>query len=289
VNEHPHRARARVTRGTLSVALVLALAGVLFAANAKFARADGQRHPEDLDDLTRVEIARVEELSSTVDGLRAEVDELATAENDAAGRTIGTPGPGFVVESGSTPVSGPGLTVTLDDAPQDALRPGVDLDRYVVHRQDLQGVVNALWAGGAEAMQLMDQRVISTSAFRCVGNVLRLHGRVYSPPYVVHAIGDPQALRAALDESQAVTSYVADAALIGLGWKVEDAQEPLRFPAYSGPTDLVDAKVPPGTEVLPGLDPSSDRAETADTAAAAPADGDATGRTAQGRQEREDD
>lgn len=259
MNEHPHRARARFTRGTLSVALVLALAGVLFAANAKFARADGQRHPEDLDDLTRVEISRVERLSSTVDGLRAEVDDLAEAENEAAGATVGTPAPGFVVESGSTPVSGPGLTVTLDDAPQDALRPGVDLDRYVVHQQDLQGVINALWAGGAEAMQLMDQRVISTSAFRCVGNVLRLQGRVYSPPYVVHAIGDPQALRAALDESTAVSSYVADAALIGLGWKVEDAQEPLRFPAYSGPTDLVDAQVPDGTEVLPGLPDAATR------------------------------
>ncbi|WP_019135634.1 DUF881 domain-containing protein [Cellulomonas massiliensis] len=257
MNEHPHRARARFTRGTLSVALVLALAGVLFAANAKFARADGQRHPEDLDDLARVEIARVERLSSTVDDLRGEVDDLAEAENDAAGASVGSPAAGYVVEGGATPVSGPGLTVTLDDAPQDALRPGVDLDRYVVHQQDLQGVINALWAGGAEAMQLMDQRVISTSAFRCVGNVLRLQGRVYSPPYVVHAIGDPAALRAALDASQAVSSYVSDAALIGLGWKVEDAQDDLRLPAYSGPTELDEAEVPAGTEVLPGLPDAS--------------------------------
>ena len=52
-------------------------------------------------------------------------------------------------------------------------------------------MVNALWAGGAEAMMLMDQRVISTSAVRCVGNTLLLQGRVYSPPFRITAIGDP--------------------------------------------------------------------------------------------------
>ena len=54
------------------------------------------------------------------------------------------------------------------------------------------------WAGGAEAMALQDQRVTATTAFRCVGNVLSLGGRVYSPPYEVRAIGDPRRLRVAL-------------------------------------------------------------------------------------------
>ena len=42
---------------------------------------------------------------------------------------------------------------------------------------------------------LMDQRVISTSAVRCVGNTLILQGRVYSPPYVITAIGNQTDLR----------------------------------------------------------------------------------------------
>ena len=54
-------------------------------------------------------------------------------------------------------------------------------------------MVNALWAGGAEAMQIMDQRVISTSAVRCVGNTLILQGRVYSPPYRDHRDRRPRA------------------------------------------------------------------------------------------------
>ena len=69
---------------------------------------------------------------------------------------------------------------------------GADPDDYVIHQQDVQSVVNALWAGGAEAMMLQDQRVISTSAVRCVGNTLILQGRVYSPPYVITAHRQPR-------------------------------------------------------------------------------------------------
>ena len=49
-------------------------------------------------------------------------------------------------------------------------------------------MVNALWAGGAEAMTIMGERVIATTAVRCVGNTLLLHGRVHSPPFTVAAI-----------------------------------------------------------------------------------------------------
>ena len=66
---------------------------------------------------------------------------------------------------------------------------GVDPNQLVVHQSDLQAVVNALWAGGAEAMTIAGQRVIATSAVRCVGNTLLLNGRVFSPPFEVAAIG----------------------------------------------------------------------------------------------------
>jgi uncharacterized protein YlxW (UPF0749 family) len=77
----------------------------------------------------------------------------------------------------------------------------------VVHQQDVQAVVNALWAGGAEAMTIMNERVLSTTAVRCVGNTLLLHGRVYSPPFVVTAIGDQTRMGNALDAAPDVTIY----------------------------------------------------------------------------------
>jgi uncharacterized protein YlxW (UPF0749 family) len=270
VTDHPHRARRFLARGTLSVALVLALSGALFAANAKFARASGERHPQDLRELVQVETNRVARLSTEVDALRADVDDLTTTENGTGG-ALGTPGVGYVVAGGLVPVVGPGVTVRLDDAPADSpRRDEVSPDVLVVHQQDLQAVMNALWAGGAEAMELMDQRVISTSAFQCVGNVLKLHGRLYSPPYVVRAIGNPEDLRRALLASPPVQSYLRDAADVGLGWSVTDAQEPLQLGAYSGATELRSARVPEGVEILPGLEAAvtdaKDRAATSPSA-----------------------
>ncbi|MBT0993465.1 DUF881 domain-containing protein [Cellulomonas sp. DKR-3] len=257
MTEHPHR-RRRLARGTLSVAVVLALSGALFAANAKFARSsDEARNPEDLAGLTSGEVARVDSLTTQVDDLRGEVDALTRAANTAAGNEIGAPGTGFLVEGGQVGVTGPGVTVTLDDAPQD--QPGLDgvsPDVLVVHQQDIQAVMNALWSGGAEAMALMDQRVISTSAFRCVGNVLRLQGQVYSPPYTVRAVGDPERLRQALELSTEVSAYRADAATVGLGWDVANSTE-LDLPPYAGATELQFATVPDGTTILPGLPTSA--------------------------------
>ena len=67
--------------------------------------------------------------------------------------------------------------------------------QLVVHQQDIQAVVNALWSGGAEAMTLQEQRVISTTGIKCVGNTVVLHGVPYAPPYEITAIGDLDALQ----------------------------------------------------------------------------------------------
>ena len=60
---------------------------------------------------------------------------------------------------------------------------GIEPDLLVVHQEDIQAVVNALWSGGAEAMTIQGQRVISTTAVKCVGNTVVLHGIPYGPPY----------------------------------------------------------------------------------------------------------
>jgi uncharacterized protein YlxW (UPF0749 family) len=248
-----HR-RGRALRGTVSVALVMALAGALFTANARLARGTNTRQPQDLAGLQANEDARRERLADQVADLRARVDTLAQEQTDTVGLEWQSAGPAFDIASGKVAVSGRGITVSLDDAPADGPRPaGTVPDDLVVHQQDLQAVINALWAGGAEAMALMDQRVISTSAFQCIGNVLSLQGRRYSPPYVVTAVGDPQELVAALNADPAVRAYRSWVDAVGLGWEITRPTEDLQVPAYDGSVDMRYASVPPGTEVLPGL------------------------------------
>ncbi|MCU1691274.1 MAG: hypothetical protein JWM64_365, partial [Frankiales bacterium] len=148
--------------------------------------------------------------------------------------------------AGRTPVEGPSVTVRLDDAPRtESPPPGSVPDDLVVHQQDVQAVVNALWAGGAEAMTLMGQRVVSTSAVRCVGNTLILHGRVYSPPFVITAVGDPTSMRESLDLEPGVQLFLEYRDRYGLGYTVSSAARTV-LPAYDGPLEL------PATTGTPG-------------------------------------
>jgi uncharacterized protein YlxW (UPF0749 family) len=106
-------------------------------------------------------------------------------------------------------------------------------DDLVVHQQDVQSVLNALWAGGAEAVGMQDQRIISTSAPRCIGNTLLLHGRTYSPPYVMSAIGDVARLEAALAAEPGIRIYKQYATRFGLGY-TQATPSQITVPAYTG-------------------------------------------------------
>jgi uncharacterized protein YlxW (UPF0749 family) len=101
----------------------------------------------------------------------------------------------------------------------------------------MQAVVNALWAGGAEAISVMNQRLVNTSAIRCVGNTLLLNGQVYSPPFSVAAIGPEQAMRDALNASRDLGQYRQDAKNFGLGYNV-DGKGKIDVPAYEAPVSM---------------------------------------------------
>jgi uncharacterized protein YlxW (UPF0749 family) len=236
----------RPTAGTLGVAAVLIAAGLLFTTSAHTARGTQLRSERaNLADLIAAEDLRVQARGQRVAALNDEVarDAAASAADSQAISALVEDNEPLVAAAGLRAVSGPGLRVTLDDAPRDAAVPAqAGPDELVVHQQDVQAVVNALWAGGAEAMMLQDQRVISTSAVRCVGNTLILQGRVYSPPYTVTAIGDVTKLEAALDSSPEISYYLQYVAALRLGWTVEKATD-LRFPAYAGSLALNYARV----------------------------------------------
>lgn len=238
--------RARPRRAAaVGVVAVFAAAGLLFATSAETARGTQLRTDRtDVAAVIRAENAKQREATRQLARLRSEIDgqeaDAAAADSELAllrGRaSVIAPGAGLA------PVSGRGLVITLNDAPRGARPVGARPDDLVVHQQDVQAVVNALWAGGAEAMMLMDQRVISTSAVRCVGNTLILQGRVYSPPFTVAAIGDPGTMRRAMDESPVIPVYLQYVKQFGLGWKVEEQN--LVMPAFSGSLELRHARVP---------------------------------------------
>ncbi|MCQ8774771.1 DUF881 domain-containing protein [Streptomyces telluris] len=227
---------------------VFALAGLIFWMSFNTAHGTNIRTDDSmlrLSDLIQERSRKNAGLDESAAAAREQVDALAR-RGDGGTAARNKKLAALEAAAGTTPISGPGLTVTLTDAPPNATAriPGVPQPQpndLVIHQQDLQAVVNALWKGGAKGIQVMDQRLISTSAVRCVGNTLILQGRVYSPPYKVTAVGDRGALRKAVDSSPAIQNYLQYVNAYGLGWKV-DQHDAVTLPGYSGTVDLHYAK-----------------------------------------------
>ena len=236
---------------SLLVPLTALAAGLLFATSAATAQGTDLRADRrlQLTELIDRESDDVEQREADAAELRAEVRRLAeqaAVDDDRVAQA--TAGEALELAAGLVPVSGPAVTVSLDDAPRREGRPALsdDPDDLVVHQQDVQAVVNALWAGGAEAMTLMGQRIVSTSAVRCVGNTVILHGQVYGPPFVITAVGDPDSLRDSLDSDPGVLLFRTYVDRFGLGYTVRSRQS-VTLPAYDGPLELPNVDAGPRT------------------------------------------
>jgi len=214
---------------------------VLFAVTARDS-GGGELRPAsitNLADTVRSAEQRVHGLDAQVQALQAELDRTtrqAGRADSAVARAQRRAAP-LRAPAGLTALHGPGVEVILDDAPGEPAGGGVDPNILVVHQSDLQAVVNALWGGGAEAMAIHGQRVIATSAVRCVGNTLLLNGEVFSPPFRVAAIGPSATMLQKLTSSPGVKLFREAAGYYGLGYTV-DVQDDVKVPAYRGPIGL---------------------------------------------------
>ncbi|MGX7669095.1 DUF881 domain-containing protein [Plantactinospora sp. DSM 117369] len=246
----PRRSAERRPGWSVGVPLIALAAGLLFTTTATTAGGTSlreDRRPElaQLIEDRREQVASGQERAAALrDDVESQTEALGGSDGRvAAQRDRAT---GSREAAGFTPLTGPGISVELDDAPQQSdgkLPTDARNDDLVVHQGDVQAVVNALWAGGAEAMTIMGVRVLSTSAVRCVGNTLLLHGRVYSPPFRITAIGNPAALQRALAASEGVRLFKDAVTHYHLGY--HEAVEPsVTVPAYDGPGGLRSAKVP---------------------------------------------
>ncbi|MHB0913079.1 MAG: DUF881 domain-containing protein [Armatimonadota bacterium] len=142
--------------------------------------------------------------------------------------------------AGLSPAEGPGVEVTLQDSTK-RLPPDTDpvlLAEYMIHDLDLRNFVNELLANGAEVISIRDkdndQRIIATTAIRCVGGVIQVNGVPMSPPFVITALGPPNALESALKMPNGIIDqFHAIPGVAGSMVRVK-RREHLEIPAYSG-------------------------------------------------------
>jgi uncharacterized protein YlxW (UPF0749 family) len=228
------------------VPAVCLLAGLGFAISAHESKGRELRAPvnSNLADTVQAAEDRVHRLDRQLRDLQTEIDRVAkqAGQDDSAVARAQARVTRQLAPAGLTAVHGPGIEVVLDDAAGQPTGANVDPNQLVVHQSDLQAVVNALWAGGAEAMTISGQRVIANSAVRCVGNTLLLNGEVFSPPFRVAAIGPSATMLKKLSSSPGVKLFREAAGYYGLGYTVS-TQSRLELPAYSGPISLSYAHV----------------------------------------------
>lgn len=148
----------------------------------------------------------------------AELRELRAREDQLTARVsrVGT-------RTGYLAVRGPGLRITVDDAP------GGD-SLAVVRDEDLHLLVDGLWAAGAEAIAINGQRLTVLSPIQNTGGAIHVNVRPLNPPYVVEAIGDPDQMPGRLLATTNGSLFYSVARSLGFGFDVEDDDE-LQLPA----------------------------------------------------------
>lgn len=100
-----------------------------------------------------------------------------------------------IVLTGLSPLTGPGVVLTIDDG---RMSP-IDQEQFLTHDWDLRSVVNELFLAGADAVAVNNARVTAQTGIFCIGPVVRVGGIRLGPPFVIRAIGDPSVLAAAMD------------------------------------------------------------------------------------------
>ena len=134
---------------------------------------------------------------------------------------------------GVSEVKGHGIVITVDDNQNIALGSWyADPNWLIVHDIDIINIVNELKNVDAEAISINGQRVVSTSAIECDGNVIKVNGQKIGAPFVIKAIGLPELL-INLDRFGGYLDYLRDERFLNVDVEKVDKEE-ITIPKYTG-------------------------------------------------------
>lgn len=239
-DDHEETPRSR-SPWRVGTPLMVLLSGSLFAVSAVNSEGTDLRAGRytDLASLVQAEAEAYEELRARVEGLTTQVNDLSAQVGSRDVKRVQERVETLRDPSGLTPREGEGLRIVLSDSPLQAEDTTQPLKFLIVHQQDIQAVVNAMWRGGASAVTVQGQRIVSTTGIKCEANSVTLQGVPYPQPYVIEAVGDPAVLAASVEGDPYLSFYRQQAATedIQIGWEMA-ADEEVEAPAYDGLLDL---------------------------------------------------
>ncbi|HWR05715.1 DUF881 domain-containing protein [Sporomusa sp.] len=212
-----------IKQGQFAIALVCVVLGIMLAVQFRTTQ----------DIRSSIPYQRVEDLSQRLSQTEKERDALINQVQELK-RTSGAEAASKEFEmvrmgAGVVAVEGPGIIVTIDDSKRPS-KPGENPNLYLIHDDDILKVINELWAAGAEAISINEQRLIASSEIRCAGPTLSVNNSRYSPPYEVSVIGEPTTLENALKMRGGVIETLQF-------WGIQvtiKKQDGVKVPAYKG-------------------------------------------------------
>jgi uncharacterized protein YlxW (UPF0749 family) len=225
---------------SLALAMVLALFGALLitaAIQTHRNKPGAERERAALVDQIHAGSASVDRLRARTSNLQSEIQDLrdAVLRSTDRGQALDQRLLRLGVITGTAPVTGPGVQVTVDDA-ADSATGGKVLD------VDLQVLVNGLWAVGAEAISINGHRLTTLTSIRVAGEAITVNYSPLTPPYVIDAIGNPDTMPADFLETTAGQTWQELQANYGLQFSMVPA-ESLDLP---GRTDVTLDVAQPG-------------------------------------------
>ncbi|WP_433170812.1 DUF881 domain-containing protein [Actinoallomurus sp. CA-150999] len=224
----------------LAGTLVLGLLGAVAVVEVHRGEPVAQRQRRALLTQIRQRTGESEALQRQADRLRGQTDHLrrTVLARSAAGRTARQEMDRLAAAAADAPARGAGLTVVLDDS-----HPRGDPQDGRVTDQDMQRLVNALWAAGATAVAVNGQRMTATTAIRFAGDAILVDYRPLSRPYTVTALGDPRRMDGTFAGSPAARSFRTLKAAFGIRFDIRQ-EDSVRLPAAPAPSLRYAGEVP---------------------------------------------
>ncbi len=190
MSTRPRRsARSRSSVGVLAVCLIALLvalvATIQLRSQAEVERSLASADPASLafsiDELHRAN----ESLDAQISSLNQRLAALHAGGSGAADQALAAEADQLRMLEGLIPVQGPGVVFTLDATGLTAL--------------DMQDAINALMAGGGEAMEVNGHRIVAGVDVEQSDSGVTINGSLVLAPWTVIVIGDPTRLAETAD------------------------------------------------------------------------------------------
>ena len=228
-------------RSALTLAAVVTTLGFLVGTAVVTGRAERRQEAPRKAQLVKLIDDRrslVGDLDDAVTELRRQVrdEQNQVSRADSRDREAAHASDTLAQQAGTVPLQGRGIVVQL--SPSDRQPPSPEeAGAYAIHDTDVQLVVNALWAAGAEAVAVNDSRLVATTPIRAAGDTIVVNFRPLSPPFKVAAIG---ADRTRFEASDIAKRFRRWTNLFGLGFSIKTSDK-VQVPAYTGRVSIASA------------------------------------------------